>query len=207
MSHGLGLDGVFAAAYLCPVQLVVREARVVEAAEQAQDVWVKVQFSEILAVFVDRAGFIPALGDSGVVLPGVEQFDVFCALPVDYFEGEVLVQLGDVAAVADGSWVRFGLAGRVHGVDRLLGELVGELLMFRHRWVLGDRLPDGTLRTIACGPDRTGACRRSSTLPECAPQHQDVAIADAGILDFPPWFRVLDCKTCGKKFLTNDFTS
>jgi hypothetical protein len=205
--HGSGLDGVFAAAYLCPVQLVVREARLVEAAEQAQDVWVKVQFSEILAVFVDRAGFIPALGDSGVVLPGVEQLDMFGALPVDHFEGEVLVQLGDVAAVADGSWVRFGLASWVHGVDRLLGELVGELLMFRHHWVLGDWLPDGTLGSIACSPDRTGAYGRSSTLPEGTPQHQDVAIADTGILDFPPWLWVLNGKTCGKEFLTNDFTS
>ena len=155
MFQGLGLDGVFAAAYLCPVQLVVREARVVEASEQAQDVWVKVQFSEILAVFVDRAGFIPALGDSGVVLPGVEQFDVFCALPVDYFEGEVLVQLGDVAAVADRSWVRFGLASWVECVNWLLGELHGELLVLGHGRIFGNGFPDRTLSSIANSPDWT----------------------------------------------------
>jgi len=61
-----------AAAYLCPVQLVVREARLVESAEQAQDMRVEVELSEILAVFVDRAGLVPALSNSRVVLPGVE---------------------------------------------------------------------------------------------------------------------------------------
>ena len=76
----------FAAAHLCPVKLVVREARLVKAAEQAQYVRVEVELAEILAVLVDRACLVPALGDSRVVLPGVEQLDVLFALPVNHFE-------------------------------------------------------------------------------------------------------------------------
>jgi len=117
----------------------------------------------------------------------------------------VFVQLWDVAAVADGSGMRFGSASGVKSVDRLLGEFHGELLMFRHGWVLGDRLPDETLGSITHSPDWTGAHRRSSTLPEGAPQHQDVAITNAGILHLPPRFRVLNGKTCGEKLLTNNF--
>jgi hypothetical protein len=98
---------------------------------------VEVQFAEVLAVFVDRACFVPAFGDSRVVLPGVEQFDVLCALPVDDFEREVLVQLWDVAAVADGARSRFGLASRVECVNWLLWELHRELLVLGHGRILG----------------------------------------------------------------------
>jgi len=80
-----------AAAYLCPVELVVREARLVEAAEQAQNVRVEVELAEILAVLVERASLVPAFGDARVVLPGVEQLQVLIVLPVDHFEREVLV--------------------------------------------------------------------------------------------------------------------
>ena len=144
-----------AVAYLCPVELVVREACFVEAAEQAQNMRVEVQLTEVLAVLVERASFVPAFGDSRVVLPGVEQFQMLFVLPVDHFEREVLVQLRDVATVADRSRVRFGLASWVECVDWLLGELHSELLVLRHGRILGHGLPDEPLSSIANSPNRT----------------------------------------------------
>ena len=144
-----------AAAYLCPVELVVREARLVEAAEQAQNVRVEVELAEILAVLIERASLVPAFGDARVVLPGVEQLQVLIVLPIDHFEREVLVQLWDVAAVADRSRVRFRLAGWVECVDWLLRELHSKLLVLRHSRILGQGLPDRSLSSIASSPDRT----------------------------------------------------
>lgn len=144
-----------AVAYLCPVELVVRETRLVEAAEQAQDVRVEVELAEVLAVLIQRASLVPAFGDSRVVLPGVEQFQMLFVLPVDHFEREVLVQLRDVATVADRSRVRFGLASWVECVDWLLRELHSKLLVLRHGRVFGHGFPDGSLGSIANSPDRT----------------------------------------------------
>lgn len=164
---------------------------------------VEVQLAEVLAVLVERAGLVPALGDARVVLPRVEQLQVLRVLPVDDFEREVLVELRDVAAVADGTRVRFGLPRRVHGVDRLLGEFHRELLVLGHRWILGDGLPGEPLGAVAYSPDRPRACWRSGSLPECASQDQQVAVGDTVILHRPPWSRVLDCKSGGKQFLTD----
>lgn len=148
----MGRDLV-AAAYLCPVQLIVREACLVEAAEQAQNMRVEVELAEIFAVLVHRAGLVPAFGDSRIVLPNVEQFDVLIVLPVDHLKREVLVELWNVAAVADRSGSRLGLTRWVQCVDRLFWELGGELLVLWHGWIIRDRLPDGTLSPIADGPD------------------------------------------------------
>lgn len=144
-----------AAAYLCPVELVVGEARLIEAAEQAQNVRVEVKLAEVLAVLIERASLVPAFGDARVVLPGVEQLQVLIVLPVNHFEREVLVQLWDVAAVADGPRVRLGLASWVECVDWLLGELHSELLVLRHGRILGHGLPDEPLSPIAKSPNRT----------------------------------------------------
>lgn len=192
------------AAYLCPVQLIVREACFIKAAEQAQDVRIVVEFSKILAVLVKRTGLVPAFGHSRVVLPNVKQLDVLILLPVDHFERKVLVKLGNVAAVADGSWVRFGLTCWVEGVDRLFWELCSELLVLGHGWVFRDWLPDRTLGSVANGPNWTCAHRRGSTLPESTAQNQDVTITDASVLHCSAGLRVLDGKTCGKEFVAND---
>lgn len=116
---------------------------------------VTVELAEVLAVFVHRTGLIPAFGDSRVILPNIEQSDVLIVLPVDHLKGEVLVELWDVAAVADRSGSRLGLTRGVECVNWLFWEFGGELLVLGHGWVIRDWLPDGTLGTIADRPDRS----------------------------------------------------
>lgn len=77
--------------YLGPIQLIVCETRLVEAPEQAEDVRVFVQLAQILAMLVQRPCLIPPRRNAWVILPCVEERQVFRILPINRLQREVCV--------------------------------------------------------------------------------------------------------------------
>jgi len=62
---------------------------------------VEMQLAQILAVLIQCPRFVPSGRDTRVVLPLVEELQVFRILPVDCLQRKVCVELGDVATVDD----------------------------------------------------------------------------------------------------------
>lgn len=192
---------------LGPVELEIRKAGVVEAAEEAEDVGVVVELAEVIPVFVQRAGLVPALRDSRVVLPFIEEREVGCVFVVDGFEGEVLCDLGDVAAVDYGTWVWLGAARGVAGVDWLVGEFHRDLVVLGHDGVLGQWLTEGAICAISHCPDGARACGRRGALPECAAEDEEVVGAGGGLEFGVPLGGVLDSEAGGEEFGADDFVA
>lgn len=127
--------------FSCPVQLIVAESGIVKATKQAQDMGIIVQVSEVVAMVFKISCFIPSFCNSGIILPFVEQIEVFSICPIDDFEREVLIDFGDVTRVADA--LRGGLraTNRMPGVDALVGKLHGEVMILWHQRVVRERCP------------------------------------------------------------------
>ena len=117
------------------------------------------KLAQIRPVLIQGSRLVPARRDAWVVLPFVEQLQMFLVLPVDHLEGEVYVYLRDVAAVGDGSRPRFGSTDRVTGEDGFVWELVGDMKVLGHDGILGQGFPQVAVRAVSHDPYRTRTCR------------------------------------------------
>ena len=142
-----------------PIQLIVGESRVVEAAKETQHMRIIVQVSEVIAMVFQVSGFVPSFGYTRGVLPFVEELQVFGGLPVYDFEGEVLVYFGDVAGVADALGSGLGAADGMAGVNAFGWELHGEVVVLGHQRVGKKGCAEVAVDTVAKDPDGTRPSR------------------------------------------------
>lgn len=77
-------------------------------------------------------------------------------LPVDGHEGEMLVQMRDVATVDQGSRGGLCRSNGVTSVDALFGELHRELIILCEGWILAYRFPEEAMNVLVDGPDGSG---------------------------------------------------
>jgi hypothetical protein len=141
--------------FFCPVEFVVGKRCIVETAKETQDMRVVVKVAEVIAVVFEISCFVPSFGDTGVVLPCVEEIEVVGGCPVYHLQGEVLVYFGDVAGVADALGSGFGATDGVAGVDALGREFHGEVVVLGHDWVVGEWCAEGCVNAVAEDPDGT----------------------------------------------------
>lgn len=153
---------------LGPVDLVVGEEDVVEAGEDGQRVRVLVQLAQVVAVLVQRARLVPALGHARVVLPQVEIVEVLRVRVVQRHHAEMLAEVGDVAAVQHAPRRRLRRSGEVLRVPWRLGE------RHRHRRLLEGHRRELRLDLQCCLAQPDGSCAdgRACALPEGAGKEQ-----------------------------------
>lgn len=180
-----------------PIQLIVGESRVVEAAKETQHMRIIVQVSEVIAMVFQVSGFVPAFGYTRGVLPFVEELQVFGGLPVYDFEGEVLVYFGDVAGVADALGSGLGAADGMAGVNAFGRELHGEVVVLGHDRIVGKRRAHLLVDTVAEDPDGAGTSWGCGALPEGAAEDEEFGGARDGVVGEVPGFGVFDGEAGG----------
>jgi hypothetical protein len=178
--------------FFCPVEFVVGEGFVVEAAEETQDVGIVVQVSEVIAMVFEVSCFVPSFCDAWVILPCVEEIEMFGGCPINNLERKVLVHFGDVAGIANALGSRFWAADRMAGVDALRGELHGEVVVLGHQRVVGERCAERGINAVAEDPDGTRTSGRRGTLPKRATQDEELVAARDGLVGQMPCSGMFD---------------
>lgn len=190
-----------------PVELKISKAGIIKAAKEAENMGIIMEFAEVISMLIHSARLVPALRDARVILPFVEEREVRCVLIVDDFEREVLCNLGDVATIDDGAWVRLGAARGMARINWLVWEFHCDLVVLGHDGVLGQWLTEGSVCAISHCPDGARASWRRGTLPECAAEDEEVVRAGGGLELGVPLGWVLDAEASCEEFGADDFVA
>lgn len=96
------------------------------------------QVFQVFPMMVQVTRFVPPLGNTGIVLPFVEEGQMLLTLPVHYFQTEVLVEFGDIPTICYTARCRLRLPDGMAGVDWCIWELVRDGVVLREGWIAGD---------------------------------------------------------------------
>lgn len=108
--------------FLRPIDLEVREGSVIPLCEDGKGMGILVKAAEILPVLIESAGFVPALGNTRIVLPVMEKLEVLRVVVVQRHHGEHFIQMRDVAGVDQTSTLGLRRADGVTSVHPLTRE-------------------------------------------------------------------------------------
>lgn len=145
--------------HLGPIHLKIRKLDPLEPRQQRNLVRIRLHSLQVRAVLLARPALVPTLRHARVVLPGVEQVDVFLGGDVERDHGKGLAQVWDPATVDDGAGRGLGAPQGVEGGGG--GGGVGE----GGRGVGGER-GEGERGVGFGGPDGAGAEGGGGGLPE-----------------------------------------
>lgn len=92
---------------------------------------------------------------------------MFLILPIDYHQGEMLIQMRNIPTIHQRAGGRFARSDRVSGVDPFVGEFHRKLIILRKRGIFASGFSEKAVDALVKYPDRARAERRASALPEC----------------------------------------
>ena len=99
--------------YFSPVDFEICEGGFFKEGKHCQDMRIIMEILEIFSVMCQITSLVPSSCYSGIILPVVEEVEVFRVRVVECYHGEMFVEVGDVSAVEYASRCGLSWADRV----------------------------------------------------------------------------------------------